>query len=69
MKYDKMAEPPVLSDLGATIYGKERYTGVVQPVAYRAPEVCLGMEWNSAVDIWMLGVIVSRCYAIIQPCD
>lgn len=25
---------------------------------YRAPEVVLGMEWDSKIDIWSVGVMV-----------
>ena len=29
------------------------------PAIYRAPEVILGMNWDSKVDIWGVGVMVS----------
>ncbi len=29
------------------------------PGIYRAPEVILGMDWDSKVDIWAIGVMVS----------
>lgn len=35
---------------------------VIEPVqdeALRAPEVILGAQWNSSVDIWNLGCLVS----------
>ncbi|OAA51088.1 protein kinase-like protein [Beauveria brongniartii RCEF 3172] len=28
------------------------------PLVYRDPEVILGMEWSSNVDIWSVGVLV-----------
>lgn len=31
----------------------------IQPDHYRAPEVILGCGWNSKVDIWNFGVLVS----------
>jgi len=31
---------------------------IVQPSALRAPEVILGLEWGSAIDIWSLGCMV-----------
>ncbi|KAJ2992638.1 hypothetical protein NUW54_g7886 [Trametes sanguinea] len=34
------------------------YTGVIQPVQYRAPEVVLGMPWDEKVDIWSIGVMM-----------
>jgi serine/threonine protein kinase len=49
----------VLSDFGSARYGQETYSGDIMPAVYRAPEVILGMEWSSAVDIWSTGVMVS----------
>ena len=51
---------PILSDLGTCVFGQEVYEGVIQAVPYRSPEVILRMKWNSSVDIWNLGVLVSR---------
>lgn len=31
----------------------------VQPDALRAPEVILAMNWDTSVDIWNLGCLVS----------
>ncbi|KAF8870387.1 protein kinase [Gymnopilus junonius] len=47
--------PPVLCDLGCSRIGK-KHTGDVMPDFYRAPEVILGMEWDSKVDIWSMGI-------------
>jgi hypothetical protein len=30
------------------------------PGIYRAPEVILEMDWDSKVDIWAIGVMVSK---------
>ena len=46
-----------ICDFGqARIGNKQR--GNAMPVPYRAPEVILGMEWDNAVDIWSLGLLV-----------
>ncbi|KAG8924361.1 serine/threonine protein kinase, CMGC group [Tulasnella sp. 418] len=43
-------------------YGNACWTGRnshdIQPFAYRAPEVILGAEWGSGVDIWNLACMV-----------
>ena len=49
---------PILSDLGEARIG-DLHRGMIQPDIYRAPEVILGMEWTSKVDIWNVGVLVS----------
>ena len=49
--------PPILCDFGAARRGKQ-FSGDVMPGVYRAPEVILGMEWNSKIDIWSIGVMV-----------
>ena len=33
------------------------------PGIYRAPEIVLGMDWDSKVDIWAVGVMVSAICA------
>jgi serine/threonine protein kinase len=56
--------PPVLCDFGAARL-REKHTGDVMPLPYRAPEIILDMEWDSKIDIWSLGVMVYIC--IILP--
>jgi len=51
--------PPVLCDLGEAIIGTQKHRGDIMPGIYRAPEVILGMDWDSKVDIWAIGVMVS----------
>ncbi|KFH41730.1 Dual specificity tyrosine-phosphorylation-regulated kinase-like protein [Hapsidospora chrysogenum ATCC 11550] len=34
------------------------FTGDIMPDVYRAPEVILGMEWSSKVDLWSVGVMI-----------
>ncbi|KAG8157485.1 hypothetical protein KVR01_012527 [Diaporthe batatas] len=36
----------------------QKHTGDVMPGVYRAPEIILGMEWDSKIDIWSVGVMV-----------
>ncbi|KAI9675959.1 MAG: hypothetical protein M1829_003197 [Trizodia sp. TS-e1964] len=48
---------PILSDFGEARIGDPHH-GIVQPDIYRAPEVVLGMEWTSKVDIWNVGVLI-----------
>ncbi|KAF1842515.1 protein kinase [Cucurbitaria berberidis CBS 394.84] len=36
----------------------EKHSGDVMPGRYRAPEVILGMEWDSKIDIWALGLML-----------
>jgi serine/threonine-protein kinase SRPK3 len=56
---DKKYGRPILCDFGEARFGEEYYEGDIQPFLYRAPEVILEMRWNSKVDIWSLGVMVS----------
>ena len=55
---------PVICDLGSARMGHDSYKGDVMPDTYRAPEVILGMEWSSKVDVWSLGVMVSAPHSI-----
>jgi len=51
---------PVITDFGAAYLGEpgQKYRDDVMPGVYRAPEVLAGMEWDSKIDIWALGVMV-----------
>ena len=49
----------ILSDMGSARFGQETFKGDIMPDVYRAPEVILGMEWSSKVDLWSVGVMVS----------
>ena len=57
------AGPLVLGDLGEARVGNQKHRGDIMPGIYRAPEVVLGMDWDSKVDIWAVGVMVSANYA------
>ncbi|KZF26273.1 kinase-like protein [Xylona heveae TC161] len=48
---------PILSDLGEARIG-DVHDGLIQPDIYRAPEVVLGMQWDSKVDIWNVGALI-----------
>lgn len=49
---------PLLADLGEARMAEEKQTGLIMPAVYRAPEVILGMDWDTKVDIWSLGQLV-----------
>jgi serine/threonine protein kinase len=51
---------PTITDFGAARFGEpgEMHTGDVMPNIYRAPEVILGMKWDSKVDMWSVGLMV-----------
>lgn len=59
------AGQPVLGDLGEARVGEGMHRGDIMPGIYRAPEVILGMDWDSKVDMWAIGVMVG----IYLPCQ
>lgn len=48
----------VISDFGQARMGLE-HDGNAMPLAYRAPEVILGMPWGPPVDAWSAGLLVT----------
>ncbi|EEU37263.1 uncharacterized protein NECHADRAFT_92250 [Fusarium vanettenii 77-13-4] len=54
------SDPLVISDFGAAVLGQpgQKHTGDVMPGVYRAPEIILGLEWDSKIDIWSVGVMI-----------
>src|SRR5271155_4255931 len=36
------------------------FKGIIQPEALRAPEVILGLRWDTSVDIWSFACVVRR---------
>ena len=52
--------PPVITDFGAARLGDpgQKYSGEVMPGVFRAPEIIAGIEWDSKIDIWSVGVMV-----------
>ena len=59
----------VTSDFGAAVLGQpgQKHTGDVMPGVYRAPEIILGLEWDSKVDIWSVGVMVREDISLSHP--
>lgn len=60
-------DPPVITDFGAARLGSpdQKYMGDVMPGVFRAPEVIAGMEWDSKIDIWSVGVMVGSESAVL----
>jgi serine/threonine protein kinase len=58
---------PVITDFGAARLGEpeQKHSGDVMPGVYRAPEIIAGMEWDSKIDIWSVGVMV--CGTTLPP--
>ncbi|KAL7919199.1 kinase-like protein [Trichoderma austrokoningii] len=52
------AGPLILCDLGQARTGGDEHVGIAMPAVYRAPEVILNMKWNTAVDVWSLGLMI-----------
>lgn len=52
---------PVITDFGAAHVGEpgQRFSKDVMPGVYRAPEIIVGAQWDSKIDIWSVGVMVS----------
>ncbi|KAI1843698.1 hypothetical protein JX266_010144 [Neoarthrinium moseri] len=49
--------PLAICDFGAARLG-DRFQGDVMPGVYRAPEIIMGMDWDSKIDIWSVGVMI-----------
>ncbi|KAG9657726.1 protein kinase, partial [Aureobasidium melanogenum] len=51
---------PMISDFGAARLGVpgQQHSGDVMPGVYRAPEIILGMKWDSRIDIWSVAVMI-----------
>jgi serine/threonine protein kinase len=49
----------VLTDFAAAVSGEETHDHKVQPDAFRAPEVLLGVDWSYPIDLWNVGCMVS----------
>lgn len=62
------AGAPILCDFGSAVVDEGEHTEDIQPNAFRAPEVILGVPWTSAVDIWNVACMVRHCkMSIIIP--
>uniref|UniRef100_A0AAQ4P939 Protein kinase domain-containing protein n=1 Tax=Gasterosteus aculeatus aculeatus TaxID=481459 RepID=A0AAQ4P939_GASAC len=52
-----------LIDFGLAMTASEVWEGmIVQPCAYRAPEVSLGLPISEAIDMWSLGCLLARLF-------
>lgn len=60
LDYESGVVYPILTDLGMAVFGPAENRHAIQAIPYRAPEVILRMQWNESVDIWNLGIVVSR---------
>jgi serine/threonine protein kinase len=47
-----------LIDLGNACWRFHKPTGTIGTLEYRAPEVVVGMEWDTSVDIWALACVL-----------
>lgn len=51
---------PILCDFGGARLDGGKQEGDIMFSAYKPPEVILGMKWDNKVDIWGLGLMVSK---------
>ncbi|CEH13623.1 kinase-like protein [Ceraceosorus bombacis] len=49
-------------DFGSSCFEQEKVYTYIQSRFYRSPEVILGMNYNTAIDIWSLGCIIAELY-------
>ena len=63
--------PLAISDFGSARLGDpgQRYSGDVMPGVYRAPEIIAGMDWDSKIDIWSIGVMVRALTSLTYAPD
>ncbi|THV05659.1 kinase-like protein [Dendrothele bispora CBS 962.96] len=50
----------VLADVGHSHWRQHHFQEIIQPGALRAPEVILGYPWDTSVDIWNLGCLITE---------
>lgn len=58
-----------LGDWGVSSWATKHLTENIQPVALRAPEVLIRAPWDTKVDWWNLGAVVSEVYRAIRLFD
>ncbi|GBE58546.1 kinase domain containing protein [Babesia ovata] len=67
------SESPIvkLIDFGSSCYIQERLSNYVQSRSYRAPEVILGLPYDTQIDLWSLGCVLCEIYMqrILFPSD
>ncbi|RAL11199.1 kinase-like protein [Aspergillus homomorphus CBS 101889] len=56
----------VLGDWGSASWVYRHLTDWIQPTLLRAPEVMLGAEWGTGVDIWNLGALLPELLDAIR---
>ena len=56
----------ILTDFGSARMGEGKHREDVMPEVYRAPEAILDMEWDSKIDIWSIGVMVSYKFPLLE---
>lgn len=47
-------------DLGSSCFVTDQLSSYVQSRSYRAPEVILGLPYDTKVDVWSLGCILAE---------
>ena len=61
LRHPKKSDITVI-DLGSSCYENERVYTYIQSRFYRSPEVILGMEYGSPIDMWSFGCILAELY-------
>ncbi len=49
-------------DVGSSCFASDHLSSYVQSRSYRAPEVILGLPYDSRIDIWSLGCILAELF-------
>ncbi|KAJ9474985.1 Dual-specificity kinase, partial [Pseudozyma hubeiensis] len=49
-------------DFGSSCFENEKVYTYIQSRFYRSPEVILGMNYHTAIDVWSLGCIIAELY-------
>ncbi|KAJ5248963.1 hypothetical protein N7468_000414 [Penicillium chermesinum] len=64
----EMREPHVrIVDFGVASWSDKHLAEMIQSPALRAPEVTIGADWDSKVDIWSLGCLIIEFVQGIVP--
>ena len=50
-------------DFGSSCFTSDPHSSYVQSRSYRAPEVLLGLPYDSKIDVWSLGCILAELYS------
>lgn len=51
-----------LIDFGSSCFVTDHLTTYIQSRSYRAPEVILGVKYDTRIDIWSLGAVLAEMY-------